>query len=189
LVTTEPICKVLGHSTYFAIKNEEVFEGLDPFSLYNATVVGHTPESDLRYNMTKDVILSLFRSRDDNLVLLSSNLMRKIICRANDSNLNAIGLLDKSNPQSLLFNLISFIHTLLASESEFRLVTIKSLANLLRELADKSKLSFDELPERLKESTGSQAHSRIGQLRKMITSNQMCNVLIKRYLQSLEDFW
>ena len=179
----------MGHSTYFAIQNEEVIEGLDPLSLYKAAVSAKLPESEFKYNMTKDVMLSLFRSRDDNLVLLSSNLMRKIISRANETNLSAIGLLDKANPESMLFNLIGFIHTLLSSESEFRLVTIKSLANLLRELAEKSKLTFGELSDRLKDSTSSQALSRIAQLKKMMQSNQMCNVLIKRYLQSLEDFW
>ena len=162
--------------------------GQDPLALFESVARGEASPSELKHNMTRDVVLSLFRSRDDNLVLLSSNLLRKIIALADQRNLEAIELLAKTAPNSILFTLLGFVHTLLASESEFRLATIKSLANLLLGLAVKSSLQLEEMPQTLKEATKQQALDKLAGLKKLALKNQTCNLIIKRFMQSREEY-
>lgn len=142
----------------------------------------------IKMNSTKDVFLSLFRSRDDNLIWVASTLLNRIVSSATKETLVATRLVDTEKPNSPLYLLIGFMHGLLGSESEFRLVTIRSIGNLLQNLVKHSELTVDKLSPALIGDITKQATNRIDYLLQIIASKQNINIFLKMYIAALQSY-
>ena len=132
-------------------------------------------------NSTKDVLLSLFRSRDDNLIWVASNLLCKVLSSATKETLTATKIIDREKPTSPLFLLLGFIHGLLGTESDFRIITIRSLGNLLQTLIKLCELTYDQLPAHLQAEFTKHAANRLDSLQQLLSSKQNLNIALKMF--------
>lgn len=148
-----------------------------------------------RSNLTRDVVLSLMRSRDDNMVLIASSLFLKLIHSAppvhpfsSKEKLASNGFTSFSGKYSVLSLLIQSVMVLLLSESEFRLVTIKNLGNLLFALVDISGIKFEQLLETTRKDFYSGFLQKVNGLRSAIDSKQKGWSLTKAYDSILDEY-
>jgi hypothetical protein len=142
----------------------------------------------IRPNSTRDVFLSLFRSRDDSLVWVASALLNKIVQSASVETLKDLGLTDTEASNSSLFMLLGFIHNLLASESEFRVATVRGLGNLLLNLAKTSKLTYSKISPSFKKDMENQVSLKMKQLTEMANSKQTGPILMKKAPEMIQDY-
>lgn len=150
---------------------------------------GDVPKNSLKDNTTLGVVLSLFRSRDDNLIWVASNFLYKVLKSQTEESLNSLELLDKSKPGSHLFTLLVFIFTLLTSENQFRLATVRSLGTLLTELISLSKLTSKEISSNTFENLKNLIKSKVDQLEKLLTDKQLGKLTMVIYHKNYELFW
>lgn len=188
IVTLEYNCKIFGCSCYFAISDDGQWNQ-DPLTFIHDIMSGKAEAEKLvKMNSTKDVLLSLFRSRDDNLIWVASTLVNRILKSSSQKNLVSTRIIDTERQNSPLFMIIGFIHGLLGTESEFRLTTVRSLGNLLQNLAKFSGLSVEKLPQHLLIEFSRQANNRIEYLLKMVNNKQNLNILLKMFNAALQNY-
>lgn len=183
--------KILGASTYFVLPEAECI-GNNPLDWLESMVEGRIdfrPDAKLvKYNMTRDIVASLFRSRDDNLVWLASALLHKLLQNSSPQIVNSTRILAKDSPNSLLFTIIKSIHLLLASETEFRGATVKSLGNLMLMLAKRSNLTLNELPEPVRKELAVQSHNKAAGLLHLLNQKSSSGIVCRLMLTVWEEF-
>ena len=89
-----------------------------------------------------DILLSMMRSRDDNLILLCSNLLISILNKCSTS---AIATMELINKGQSAFILVRAVSSLLVVDPPFRPATIKCLYMLLCRTLTISGITADDL--------------------------------------------
>lgn len=115
------LSKVLGINSLNWDK-EEVLD-CSPLTLAETTGIGK-----MEKNGVKDIVLSMMRSRDDNLILLCSNLL---LCILNKCSQAAIATMDILNCGQSSLMVVKSVISLMVLDPPFRPATIKTLHNLL----------------------------------------------------------
>mgnify|MGYP000045864433 FL=1 len=180
-------CKVFGCSSYFAFDDAE-FKSEGALGVLEALAEGKVDVKETRYNSTRDVVLSLFRSRDDNLIWVASSLLTKLITKASPAVLTSTRLVDKSVKSGPLFMLLGFAHSLLCSESEFRLCTVKSLGCMMLWLAKLVELRIGDLSENVRASLTSQAQAKLASIVKLSENKTSFGMIVKRLNLAIDEY-
>jgi hypothetical protein len=187
-ITIEYNCKIFGASCYYAIPDNDQWKE-DALSYLQDLQTGKAvTDGQLKPNSTRDVFLSLFRSRDDNLVWVSCALLNAVIKKLSPENLAAIGFSDIDSPQCPAIMLVGMIHSLLSSESEFRIATIRGLSNLLQNIAKSSGLDVSKLDPKLRESLNAQANNKLDQLIGIAGAKTTGGILNKNIAAIAEEY-
>lgn len=185
-MTAEYNCKIFGTSCYYAIPEHGQWRDDALTQLQDLQTGKAATDGQVKPNSTRDVFLSLFRSRDDNLVWVSSALLNAILKKNSPENLAQLGFTCEDSPHNPAPILIGMIHSLLSSESEFRIATVRVLSNLLQNLAKQSGLDFGRLSPSLRESLDKQANQKIDQL-SALTGNKTTGALLYKNLPAIAD--
>jgi len=90
-----------------------------------------------------DIVVSMMRSRDDNLILLNSNLLLSILNKCSPEVIVKIGLTNKGNSALLI---IKAAINLIVLEPPFRPATMKCLYQLMTKTCSISTIVATDLP-------------------------------------------
>ena len=91
-----------------------------------------------------DILVSMMRSRDDNLILLCSNLLISILNRCSHE---AISIMDIHNKGKTALLVIKSVINLLVLDPPFRPATVKTLYQLVTKMISLSGVLAQDLPE------------------------------------------
>lgn len=115
-------------------------------------------------------------------------MLTKLITKASPAVLTSTRLVDKSVKSGPLFMLLGFAHSLLCSESEFRLCTVKSLGCMMLWLAKLVELRIGDLSENVRASLTSQAQAKLASIVKLSENKTSFGMIVKRLNLAIDEY-
>lgn len=132
-----------------------------------------------------DILLSMMRSRDDNLILLCSNLLISILNKCSTS---AIATMELINKGQSAFILVRAVSSLLVVDPPFRPATIKCLYMLLCRTLTISGITADDLTVDDLNKLRTALSKIIANLKKMMEYPKLLKYLLELFEKEVADF-
>lgn len=132
-----------------------------------------------------DILLSMMRSRDDNLILLCTNLLLSILNKCSNSAISTMDLMNKG-PTAMI--LIKAVSSLLVVDPPFRPATIKCLYILLCRTLTISGITITDLAPEDLQRLKSAFVKIISNLQKMMEYPKLLKYLLELFEKEVGDF-